>query len=354
MEIQNKIKILTEELVSLIVQLLTTNKLMRIDLPYDLDDITHVLWFAEDGSIYESPVKTISLCGEGIALHMQDVDTGLKGTLFSHGSTNPGLIHPAWLEKIKNNILSVLENKTGYVCETCGKLLEENAGYNKPFDYQYYCKDCFGKLHLEKTRSELEDLLDQAQQAIGAKQSVLSPILEKISHIHQDMQGSYPLLELHIDDIRNLGYNPYLMKMGDRQVFIRHIVKKIYSFHSGIDISAVIKEVASDTTFNLPELRTEIDYLYKRYVSENGIEPLYAQLWLRKKKSDSEIRKETVKLKVDISSCDGNLINKYFDGYKRLKEWLLSLNSDKMEADNWCYDDPGHTIIFSDKYIPTL
>jgi hypothetical protein len=103
---QDKINALRKELIQSIVTILKNNGLQEIELIADEeDDITYVIWFDNDGNVYDSPVKKVSLDHDSICLDVYDEYENISSTLYQY---DLGCMHLDWLEHIRENILKTI------------------------------------------------------------------------------------------------------------------------------------------------------------------------------------------------------------------------------------------------------
>lgn len=104
---QNKVNELRTEIVNSIISLLKEHGLTELELSESLDDLCYVVWFDRHENAYDSPVRKVSLCKEGICLDVEDEDTGFSETLYCYDLACQNL---DWLCKIYENILDTLND----------------------------------------------------------------------------------------------------------------------------------------------------------------------------------------------------------------------------------------------------
>ena len=103
---QSKVNYLRTEIVRSIINLLKEHGLKELELDDDLDDLCYVVWFDNNGNAYDSPVRKVSLDKNGICLDVEDEDTGVTATLYSH---DLGCQNLDWLCKLHENMLDTFE-----------------------------------------------------------------------------------------------------------------------------------------------------------------------------------------------------------------------------------------------------
>lgn len=105
----DRINDLKQEVVVSIISILKENNLTELEFPEELEDRTYVVWFDDDGNVYETTVDKISLCedltGEGISIDVHDEDSNCSDTLYYH---DLGLQNLYWLVNLREDIMDTL------------------------------------------------------------------------------------------------------------------------------------------------------------------------------------------------------------------------------------------------------
>ena len=195
--------------------------------------------------------------------------------------------------------------------------------------------------YIADDRKQIADMLIQAINYLIEDDSALMDAMLNISEYYEDRLGSYPVVFLSKDDIRDKGYNPAGLTNED----MRNLAQKMHTDDLGESFWYALESTAEE--MQLPELRTEIDDLYNEYVLENSKKPLFADIWMEDAGGNNQPWRETVKLSLDVYPEEDEEIYMYFNGYDELKGWLYgTLNEDNKDSDRWCYDEPQHRIVF--------
>lgn len=196
-------------------------------------------------------------------------------------------------------------------------------------------------------RRQIAGLLKDAIDKLIEPDEDFDDAIRRISEHYENITGYYPVVSLSKDDIREVGYNPDELGPEDMRNFAGSMPKD-----SMMDSYWVSLEYHAENDFNLPELRTEIDSIYTAYKEASGREPLYAEIWLEDKGYNNQPWPVTVKLSLDVDEQEDEQVYMYFLGYADLKKWLYStMEEDSNSEDIWCYDNPGHRIVFMDKLL---
>lgn len=208
-----------------------------------------------------------------------------------------------------------------------------------------------GKIDLSEDvaddRRHIAGLLTDALNSLAEPQEYFMAAIRKIVAYHEEETGCYPVVSLSKDDIREAGYNPDGLGPDDMRNIANHMPEENMMESYWVSLKYHI-----ENDRRLPELRTEIDSLYEAYKEEAGKEPLYAEVWLEDKGYNNQPWPVAVKLSLDVDEQEDEQIYMNFSGFEEMKQWLFSLEDDKNSDVDWCYDDPQHRIVFTDKLCP--
>lgn len=208
-----------------------------------------------------------------------------------------------------------------------------------------------GKIDLSKDvaagRRHIAGLLAEALNSLNEPREDFMDALRNITAYYEDKTGYYPVLVISKDDICHKGFNPGRLSPEEMRSFEDAFADDACLMNAYWDIVSQVSQA-----LNLPELRTEIDSLYEAYRKEAGKEPSYAGVWLEDKGYNNLPWAVNVKLSLVVDEREDEQIYMYFQGYADLKKWLYStLREDSNSEDVWCYENPGHRIVFYDKLL---
>lgn len=196
-------------------------------------------------------------------------------------------------------------------------------------------------------RRHIAGLLTDALNSLAEPQEDFMAAIRKIAAYHEEETGYYPVLAISKDDIRSKGFNPDRLGPEEMRGFENAFANDACLMNAYWDIVSQVSEA-----LNLPEPCTELDSLYEEYKKEAGKEPLYAEVWLEDKGYNNLPWPVAVKLSLDVDEQEDEQIYMNFSGFEDMKQWLFSLEDDKNSDVDWCYDDPQHRIVFTDKLCP--
>lgn len=79
----DKVSNLRQEMICAIINILKEHN-NELKLSADLNDLCYVIWFDDNGNMYDSPVKKVFFDKDGICLYVEDEQTGFTSTLYHY------------------------------------------------------------------------------------------------------------------------------------------------------------------------------------------------------------------------------------------------------------------------------